>query len=76
MGINQAYHRDGLSLPPICTGTPTVGQQVGGTQKPSPTDQFPVNGTLTAIDVNTGRIAWQDKPSCRCMAASWPPPAT
>jgi len=37
-----------------------VGQQTGGSQKPVE-DPFPPTGTLTAIDVNTGNIAWQDK---------------
>jgi len=42
-------------------GTPTVGQQVGGTQRPAPEDQYPIDGTLTAINVVTGKIAWQQK---------------
>ena len=61
MGINQASTVTAFPFPKYVPGTPTVGQQVGGTQRPSPTDQFPVDGTLTAINVNTGRIAWQDK---------------
>jgi alcohol dehydrogenase (cytochrome c) len=61
MGINQAYTVTAFPFPKYVPGTPTVGQQVGGTQRPSPTDQFPVDGTLTAINVNTGKITWQDK---------------
>jgi alcohol dehydrogenase (cytochrome c) len=61
MGINQAYTVTAFPFPKYVPGTPTVGQQVGGTQRPSPTDQFPVDGTLTAINVNTGKIAWQNK---------------
>ena len=61
MGINQAYTVTAFPFPKYVPGTPTVGQQVGGTQRPAPTDQFPVDGTLTAINVNTGKIAWQDK---------------
>ncbi len=61
MGINQAFTVTAFPFPKYVPGTTTVGQQVGGTQRPSPTDQFPVDGTLTAVNVNTGKIAWQDK---------------
>jgi alcohol dehydrogenase (cytochrome c) len=61
MGVNQAFTVTAFPFPKYVPGKPTVGQQVGGTQRPSPTDQFPVDGTLTAINVNTGKIAWQDK---------------
>jgi len=61
MGINQAYTVTAFPFPKYVPGQPTVGQQVGGTQKPSPTDEFPVDGTLTAVNVNTGKIAWQQK---------------
>jgi len=61
MGINQAYTVTAFPFPKYVPGTPTVGQQVGGTQRPAPMDEFPVDGTLTAINVNTGKIAWQQK---------------
>jgi len=61
MGINQAFTVTAFPFPKYVPGTPTVGQQVGGTQRPSPADQFPVDGTLTAVNVNTGKIAWQNK---------------
>ena len=61
MGINQAYTVTAFPFPKYVPGTPTVGQQVGGTQRPAPLDQFPADGTLTAINVDTGKIAWQHK---------------
>jgi PQQ-dependent dehydrogenase (methanol/ethanol family) len=63
MGVNQAFTVTAFPFPKYVPGKPTVGQQVGGTQKPSPTDEFPVDGTLSAVDVATGRIAWQYKAS-------------
>jgi PQQ-dependent dehydrogenase (methanol/ethanol family) len=60
MGVNQAYSVTAFPMKPYVFGTPTVGQQTGGSQKPVE-DPFPPTGTLTAIDVNTGNIAWQDK---------------
>jgi PQQ-dependent dehydrogenase (methanol/ethanol family) len=62
MGVNQAYSVTAFEIKPYVFGTPTVGQQTGGSQKPEVTP-FPPTGTLTAIDVNTGKIAWQDKTS-------------
>jgi glucose dehydrogenase len=59
MGINQAFTITAFAFPKYVPGTPTVGQQVGGIQKPAPSEQFPVDGELTAVDVNSGRIAWQ-----------------
>ena len=61
MGVNQAFTITAFPFPKYVPGKPTVGQQVGGTQKPSPTDEFPVDGALTAINVDTGKIAWQQK---------------
>ena len=61
MGANQAYSVTAVPFPKYVPGTPTVGQQTGGIQRPSPTDQFPTDGTLTAIDVVTGKITWQQK---------------
>jgi PQQ-dependent dehydrogenase (methanol/ethanol family) len=63
MGINQAFTVTAFPFPKYVPGTPTVGQQVGGTQKAAPADQFPVDGTLSAIDVATGKITWQYKAS-------------
>jgi alcohol dehydrogenase (cytochrome c) len=60
MGVNQAYSVTAFPMKPWVPGTPTVGQQTGGLQKPDETP-FPPSGTLTAIDVNSGNIAWQDK---------------
>ena len=62
MGVNQAYSVTAFKMEPWVPGTATVGQQTGGSQKPEVTP-FPPTGTLTAIDVNTGNIAWQDKTS-------------
>ncbi|HVZ28413.1 MAG TPA: PQQ-binding-like beta-propeller repeat protein [Rhizomicrobium sp.] len=62
MGVNQAYSVTAFKMEPWVFGTPTVGQQTGGSQKPEVTP-FPPTGTLTAIDVNTGKIAWQNKTS-------------
>ena len=61
MGINRAYTVTAFPFPKYVPGTPTVGQQVGGTQRPAPLDQYPADGTLTAINVNTGKISWQHK---------------
>ncbi len=63
MGINQAFTVTAFPFPEYKPGTPTVGQQVGGIQKPAPQDQYPVDGTLSAVNVNTGKIAWQYKAS-------------
>jgi alcohol dehydrogenase (cytochrome c) len=60
MGVNQAYSVTAFKIEPYVFGTPTVGQQTGGSQKPEVTP-FSPTGTLTAIDVNTGKIAWQGK---------------
>jgi alcohol dehydrogenase (cytochrome c) len=62
MGVNQAYSVTAFKMEPWVFGAPTVGQQTGGSQKPEVTP-FPPSGTLTAIDVNTGKIAWQQKTS-------------
>ena len=62
MGVNQAYSVTAFKIEPYVFGAPTVGQQTGGSQKPEVTP-FAPTGTLTAIDVNTGKIAWQDKTS-------------
>ncbi|HWY62384.1 MAG TPA: PQQ-binding-like beta-propeller repeat protein [Rhizomicrobium sp.] len=62
MGVNQAYSVTAFEMKPYVFGTPTVGQQTGGSQKPEVTP-FPPTGTLTAINVDTGKIAWQQKTS-------------
>jgi PQQ-dependent dehydrogenase (methanol/ethanol family) len=61
MGVNQAYTVTAAPFPKYVPGTPTQGQQTGGSQRPSPTDQYPTDGTLTAVNVATGKIAWQQK---------------
>jgi PQQ-dependent dehydrogenase (methanol/ethanol family) len=61
MGVNQAYTVTAFPFPKYVPGTPTQGQQTGGSQRPSPTDQYPTDGTLTAVNVATGKIAWQQK---------------
>jgi glucose dehydrogenase len=61
MGVNQAYTVTAAPFPKYVPGTPTRGQQTGGSQRPSPTDQYPTDGTLTAVNVATGKIAWQQK---------------
>jgi glucose dehydrogenase len=45
-------------MPEYVAGAPTVGQQTFGSQK-AETDPFPPSGNVTAIDVDTGKIAWQ-----------------
>jgi glucose dehydrogenase len=62
MGVNQAYSITAFKMEPYVFGQPTVGQQTGGSQRPVE-DPFPPTGTLTAINVDTGNIAWQEKTS-------------
>ncbi len=60
MGVNQAYSVTAFAMKPYVFGTPTVGQQTGGSQKPE-ADPFPPSGTLVAVNVDTGKVDWQDK---------------
>jgi len=61
MGINQAFTVTAFPIPKYVSGTITIGQQGGGTQRPAPTNQFPVDGTLSAVNINDGKITWQYK---------------
>ena len=65
MGINEPHIYKVKTSKPWVPGTPEVGQQFGNA---IPTDEerkaleaqmIPPSGNLSAIDVNTGKIAWQ-----------------
>jgi PQQ-dependent dehydrogenase (methanol/ethanol family) len=58
MGVNQAYSIQTRPLPPLVPGQPTNGQRTGGGQRAEITP-FPPAGNLSAINVDTGKIAWQ-----------------
>jgi PQQ-dependent dehydrogenase (methanol/ethanol family) len=62
---NQAWTYTTEDIPLYTPGTPVTGQRVGGTARsesdPSKPGVIPVTGSLSAIDVNTGKIAWQYK---------------
>jgi alcohol dehydrogenase (cytochrome c) len=66
MGDNEAWTY--TANPPAAStpgNVPQVGMRLGGELKPviseHPSDTIPPSGTLTAIDVDTGKIAWQYK---------------
>ena len=68
MGDNEAWIY--TATPPAANrpgDAPQVGLRLGGKLKPviseHPSGTIPPSGTFTAIDVNTGRIAWQYKSS-------------
>jgi alcohol dehydrogenase (cytochrome c) len=54
-----------VPIPPYKPGDQVLGQRLGGTARseldPSKPGVIPVTGSLSAIDVNTGKIAWQYK---------------
>ena len=63
MGDNEAWTY--TANPPATGNAPQVGMRLGGELKPvisqHPSDTIAPSGTFTAIDVNTGKIAWQYK---------------
>jgi alcohol dehydrogenase (cytochrome c) len=64
MGVNEAAYYSTREVVPYKPGTPVVGQVMGGRlgfimNGEEPT--IPLSGTLTAINVNTGKIDWQHK---------------
>jgi alcohol dehydrogenase (cytochrome c) len=64
-GANQAWTYTSREIPPYKPGDPVIGQRLGGTAKSEfdskVSGAIPVTGNLSAIDVNTGKIAWQYK---------------
>ncbi len=70
-GHQSGLHCDRLSLSrTYVPGTPTVGQQVGGSQKPSATDQFPAGPAPSQRSMSTpARSPGRTRPICQCMAA-------
>ncbi|HEX3755742.1 MAG TPA: PQQ-binding-like beta-propeller repeat protein [Rhizomicrobium sp.] len=61
MGVNEAHIFTLKPLPDhYVPGTPIIGQYSGGNMA-TDLKTFPPNGTFSAIDTNTGKIAWQYK---------------
>jgi alcohol dehydrogenase (cytochrome c) len=62
---NQAWTYTSREIPPYKPGDAVQGQRLGGTARAEFDSTTPgairVTGSLSAIDVNTGRIAWQYK---------------
>ena len=61
MGVNQAYTVTAFPFPKYVPGTPTWASRWAAPRGLRRADQSAIDGTLTAIDVNTGKIAWQYK---------------
>ena len=63
MGEQPGLYRDRFTRSSqYVPGTPTVGQHGGRHRSgPRPRINIPIDGTLTAINVDTGKIAWQQK---------------
>jgi alcohol dehydrogenase (cytochrome c) len=65
MGINEPHIYKTKATKPWIPGTPEVGQQFGSgvvteaERKALEPQMFTPSGNLSAIDVNTGKIAWQ-----------------
>jgi alcohol dehydrogenase (cytochrome c) len=65
MGINEPHIYKVKASKPWVPGTPEVGQQFGNAiptddeRKALESQMIPPSGNLSAIDVNTGKIAWQ-----------------
>ena len=64
MAVNEAHDFFlNKALPDVYKpGTPIVGQYTGGNM-PTNLDVFPPSGTFSAVDTDTGKIAWQYKSS-------------
>jgi glucose dehydrogenase len=65
MGTNEAMHMAARKVTPYVPGTPVVGQVMGGQgafvlDGPAEGTIAP-SGTLSAVNVNTGKIDWQYK---------------
>jgi alcohol dehydrogenase (cytochrome c) len=63
MGVNEAMHMTARKVTPYVPGTPVVGQVMGGQggfvlDGPAEGSIAPA-GTLSAVNVNTGRIDWR-----------------
>jgi len=63
MGVNEAATFTTQQVKPYVTGTPVVGQVIGGRMSfvfdgPAQNTISP-SGTLSAVNVNTGKIDWQ-----------------
>jgi len=61
LGANQAMIFTTIEFKDSQPGGPWVGRHTGGVMKPD--TSVPSSGTLTAIDVHTGKIGWQYKSS-------------
>ena len=65
MGVNEAWTFTSKKVEPYIPGTPLAGQVIGGTMKVvlNGPDQNTISpsGTLSAVNVNTGKIDWQYK---------------
>ena len=59
LGANQAMIFTTIDFKDSKPGGPWVGRHTGGVMKPD--TSVPASGTLTAIDVNSGKIGWQYK---------------
>src|ERR1700744_6765102 len=59
LGVNEAYSIRTQPLEPYTPNTVVQNQYTGGGQRAEP-DAFPQpSGNISAIDVDTGKIAWQ-----------------
>jgi PQQ-dependent dehydrogenase (methanol/ethanol family) len=65
MGDNEAWTYTAEPPPNVSSNLPQVGTRLGGRLKPviseNPDGTIAPSGSLSAVDVNTGRIAWQYK---------------
>jgi glucose dehydrogenase len=63
MGVNQAWSFQSRTTPQYVPGTPVVGQVIGGTMRSlnDGKEAFLPFGSLSAVNVNTGKIDWQTK---------------
>jgi PQQ-dependent dehydrogenase (methanol/ethanol family) len=63
MGVNQAWSFQSRVTKQYVPGEPVVGQVIGGTMRrlDDGKDVFAPFGSLSAVNVNTGKIDWQTK---------------
>ena len=61
MGVNQAYSVTAFPCRQICARHADRGPADGRHAAARAEDPYPIDGTFTAINVNTGKIAWQHK---------------